>query len=1227
MRYLKEICKCQLRYFVSIVFVCIFYQSFSQCSVLNRPTVLYTFGTGTSQYSNATSSDFGFSTTYAQELGAAGNGTRVNDGEFSFVNRVANPWNVWHENVTDHTGDGGYMMQVNADYDPGEFYRDTITGLCTGINYEFSVWIGNLDHNNQGIRINPNVRFEIRDPFQDTLLAFYETGDVIRQNNFTWVRHAVNFDATTNEVILLLINNNPGGSGNDLVLDDVAFTPCLPVYDITGDTVLCKGQDLNLNADLITSAYATPEYLWQKKDASGNWVDIIEQINLSVSSVVATDSGWYRVLIAEMGSIISELQCRSIDSVYVSVADDLDPGSIGTNQTICYDTAPQEFVSVSDASSSSEAISYQWEVSIDLNSWSNASSSNSTFQENNLTSLHHYRRKAQTDCFMQYSDTIYVVVRDELTNNVIIGDQIVCDGHVPDLITVSNAITGGQGNYTLQWQSSTDATNWLDLPSENATSYQSVLIDEDVSIRLLASDFCGDRYSNIISLDYQLTPLLDSIFDSICQNDIVPVINVSGMDVQWYTDNQITTSPPVFNSSDLGLQKYFVTQTIKGCESAFSSIALFVNSVPSLTIADVELCHNDTFSLIPLITEGIAPFVFSWKNITQDVLSSDSIYTAIGLVSEDYSLDIVDQNGCSDNSSVSVLVNSNPLITIADTNLCENDQISIIPDVSNGNGVFQYEWFDQNDNSVASSDQLVFEEVTSQNYTLIVADAKLCKDTAVVFIEVFSLPIVNLSDTSLCDGQSIIILPSLGNINGTLDYSWRNSSLVEVSTTSSYLFSSSSNASLSLVVSNENHCKDTAYVDVIVHSKPELMLTNTNVCEGESVTLTPQLTNANGTIAYSWIDSNDVQIENVANFTFGGLHTSKFVLQVEDQNFCKDTADVEVVVFEKPRFDDMQEIGVCSGDPDTLRAVVNNYTLGLNYKWSPSTGLSNDNSATVVAIPSITTDYLLTVTTDQGCINTLSHTVGVTETPTASLLGHDTILCEGEEVTYSGLDDPLQEYSFEWYISEDGVLFDYLETKSELTIFEEGYYKILVRNKGFCPVWSDVVRVKKELITVDLISDKSLIYTGENVELIASSSSDVQELIWSTGLQSKTVLNVSPIEDAFYEVVVKGEKCSDNDQVLISVLPPIIIPNGFSPNGDGKNDAWFIKGIEFFPEAEVFIYNRWGNIVFKYTNGYDAPWEGVNLSGEELAVATYYYVIDVNDQKHQKFQGSVSIIR
>lgn len=83
------------------------------------------------------------------------------------------------------------------------------------------------------------------------------------------------------------------------------------------------------------------------------------------------------------------------------------------------------------------------------------------------------------------------------------------------------------------------------------------------------------------------------------------------------------------------------------------------------------------------------------------------------------------------------------------------------------------------------------------------------------------------------------------------------------------------------------------------------------------------------------------------------------------------------------------------------------------------------------------------------------------------------------------------------------------------------------------------------------------------------------------------------------------------------------IPQGFSPNGDGINDMFEIKGIDAYPGMKVDIMNRWGNLVYSKDN-YDNSWdgkssEGVRYGSSDLPEGTYFYIIDLgNDQKPVK---------
>ena len=121
--------------------------------------------------------------------------------------------------------------------------------------------------------------------------------------------------------------------------------------------------------------------------------------------------------------------------------------------------------------------------------------------------------------------------------------------------------------------------------------------------------------------------------------------------------------------------------------------------------------------------------------------------------------------------------------------------------------------------------------------------------------------------------------------------------------------------------------------------------------------------------------------------------------------------------------------------------------------------------------------------------------------------------------------------------------------------------------------------------------------------------------------------NVTPQVTTTYTVFVTSPSgCVGWDTVTVTVLPTFVIPNGFSPNGDGYNETWQIDYIYMFPNCEVEVYNRWGEQLF-YSKGYTTPWAG-KYKGKDVPVGTYYYIIRLNDKKFpDHFTGPLTILR
>ncbi len=99
-----------------------------------------------------------------------------NDGMYALRSATVNCYNAWHTLVSDHTGDPqGNFMLVNASFEPGDFYIDTVRGLCSNTGYQFSAWVMNMMRPQQGIK--PNITFSI-EKTDGTVLGSFSSGDV-----------------------------------------------------------------------------------------------------------------------------------------------------------------------------------------------------------------------------------------------------------------------------------------------------------------------------------------------------------------------------------------------------------------------------------------------------------------------------------------------------------------------------------------------------------------------------------------------------------------------------------------------------------------------------------------------------------------------------------------------------------------------------------------------------------------------------------------------------------------------------------------------------------------------------------------------------------------------------------------------------------------------------------------------------------------------------------------
>ena len=93
----------------------------------------------------------------------------------------------------------------------------------------------------------------------------------------------------------------------------------------------------------------------------------------------------------------------------------------------------------------------------------------------------------------------------------------------------------------------------------------------------------------------------------------------------------------------------------------------------------------------------------------------------------------------------------------------------------------------------------------------------------------------------------------------------------------------------------------------------------------------------------------------------------------------------------------------------------------------------------------------------------------------------------------------------------------------------------------------------------------------------------------------------------------------------------IIIPTAITPDADMMNDDWEVVDLDLvYPGNDVYIFNRWGNLIYEHHSSTDGPydsnrWDGT-YNGEMLPVGSYYFIIEFNNDENESATGTVSII-
>jgi gliding motility-associated-like protein len=170
-------------------------------------------------------------------------------------------------------------------------------------------------------------------------------------------------------------------------------------------------------------------------------------------------------------------------------------------------------------------------------------------------------------------------------------------------------------------------------------------------------------------------------------------------------------------------------------------------------------------------------------------------------------------------------------------------------------------------------------------------------------------------------------------------------------------------------------------------------------------------------------------------------------------------------------------------------------------------------------------------------------------------------------------------------------------------------------------------------ITVDKLQEVIMppptdILQGGQKQILVTATGANLKFKWtpSEGLDADNIANpiAKPTKTTKYTLTVSSNSCELVYDYVVTVHEEPMIPNVFSPNGDGKNDTWNVKYFETLPQGAITIFNRYGQRVFE-ASPYSTPWDG-KFNGTDVPVGVYYYIIEPNNGK-QKYTGSLTILR
>ena len=592
---------------------------------------------------------------------------------------------------------------------------------------------------------------------------------------------------------------------------------------------------------------------------------------------------------------------------------------------------------------------------------------------------------------------------------------------------------------------------------------------------------------------------------------------------------------------------YTVTVTSQeGC-TATGDVQITVAAALNLTVTttDNDICAGDIVTLNANVG-GATGMAFLWDPITGLSSSTAQSPTAQPLQDVWYSVVATDTvSGCVLTDSVFINVTNVGGVSAGnDTTVCSALGMQLEVTFNTVNPIIQWEPAQYLLFPNTATPTINFD--STMTYIVEVGDGVNCSafDTVTVTVQFSDLTFI--SDSSLCQGQSMVIDAGYPGVQ----HSWNTgdtTQFITVNTAGAY----------TVTMTDVIGCQVSFTTNVTVDPLPVVTLgPDTSLCVGENWLLDA----GNPGSTYLW--STTAFTQAIAT-TVGG----NFWVLVTDANDCVNSDTIDIV------FDPLPVINL----PDTVVCVSETILLdagnpGSTFLWSP-----NGETSQTISINNATGVYSVVVTTPTICVDSATAALTFIPFPVVDL-GPDTALCDTQELTLDAQNDTC---AFTWSTGA---------TSQTITLYSSDSIWVDVFN-DYCVTRDSINVVFNPLpneLTVDVVTI-CLDYPPHYAVL--SGENPGNTYVWSPTNETTQVILAD--DYGWYVVQLTTPlNCSITDSILVQEYcnSAIYVPNTFTPDGDGYNDEFFPNGWNI-ANIELNIFDRWGELISSGT-GSQAKWDG-----------------------------------